>query len=236
MGSNKSGVAAVQTVVKSAMWTVLALALCAGPQAATAGELTGSVKYLGTRKPGAALEVPRDTQACGTSVPDESLRLDAIVYIENPPATEKRRTEEVSLNQSGCRFVPHVLAMQRGQKLITMNSDPILHNAHALAGKKTSFNLAYPIRGLKVPLEISDSGLLRIRCDAGHTWMSAWLYVFEHPFFAKTDASGAFTIKGLPDGTYELVVWHETLGTRKQTITTGGGAKAVLVEITDTPR
>ena len=52
-----------------------------------------------------------------------------------------------------------------------------------------------------------------------HGWMAAHVGVMSHPFFAVTDKAGAFSIKGLPPGTYTLEAWHETFGTRTQQVT-----------------
>jgi hypothetical protein len=49
--------------------------------------------------------------------------------------------------------------------------------------------------------------------------MGAYAGVLSHPFFAVTSADGRFSLKGLPPGTYSIEAWHETLGTRTQTVT-----------------
>ena len=53
--------------------------------------------------------------------------------------------------------------------------------------------------------------------------MSAWIAVFEHPYFAVTGDDGIFDIKNLPDGNYTLQAWHEKYGTQEQKITMKGG-------------
>ena len=42
-----------------------------------------------------------------------------------------------------------------------------------------------------------------------HPWMSGYVHVLEHPFFAVTGEDGTFTIKGLPPGEYEVACLHE---------------------------
>lgn len=58
--------------------------------------------------------------------------------------------------------------------------------------------------------------------------MGARVGIFAHPWFAVTDARGAFELTGVPPGDYVIVAWHETLGTRKGrvTVTAQGSAEA----------
>jgi hypothetical protein len=44
--------------------------------------------------------------------------------------------------------------------------------------------------------------------------MRAHIAVLAHPFFAISDSNGAFTIKGLPPGEYEIEAWHERYGAK----------------------
>jgi len=93
-----------------------------------------------------------------------------------------------------------------------VNSDAVLHNVHAVATGPTPatvFNLAMPFKGQKLPIPMRKPGLMKLQCDAGHTWMSGYIYVFEHPYYAVTDEKGAFTIKDVPPGDYTVEMWHE---------------------------
>ena len=69
--------------------------------------------------------------------------------------------------------------------------------------------------------------MVRFKCDF-HGWMAAYVGVMSHPFFAVTDASGAFDLTGLPPGTYTLEAWHETFGTRTQEITIPAGGQQTV--------
>jgi hypothetical protein len=42
--------------------------------------------------------------------------------------------------------------------------------------------------------------------------MKAHWLILDHPYAAITDADGKFTIKDLPAGDHEVVVWHEGPG------------------------
>jgi hypothetical protein len=50
-----------------------------------------------------------------------------------------------------------------------------------------------------------------VKCDI-HPWMIGHVLILEHPYAALSDAKGAFTIEGLPEGTYDFRVWHESQG------------------------
>jgi len=76
--------------------------------------------------------------------------------------------------------------------------------------------------------------MVRFKCDV-HPWMSAWVGVLEHPFFAVSDAKGAYSIPNLPAGTYTIEAWHEKLGTRTQTVTVGE-TPAVALDFTFQPK
>ena len=51
--------------------------------------------------------------------------------------------------------------------------------------------------------------------------MNAWVGVLEHPFYAVSGKGGAFSLSGLPPGTYTIEAWHEKLGTQTQQVTIG---------------
>jgi hypothetical protein len=53
--------------------------------------------------------------------------------------------------------------------------------------------------------------------------MLAFVVVVPTPYFAVTDATGAFEIKGVPAGKYTLVVWHEKKDGLEQEVTVPAG-------------
>ena len=74
-------------------------------------------------------------------------------------------------------------------------------------------------------------GVIRASCDAGHGWMSAYVHIFDHPYFAVTGPDGRFEIDGLPAGSYTLAAWHEKLGRRTVQVTVpDDGAAQVALE------
>ena len=58
---------------------------------------------------------------------------------------------------------------------------------------------------------VAERRPIAVACDI-HSWMKAWIMVFDHPFFAVTGPDGSFEIKGVPAGEQHLVVWQEKVG------------------------
>jgi plastocyanin len=127
----------------------------------------------------------------------------------------------VVLDQKGCRYVPHVLGVQVGQPVEVLNSDPTLHNVHAVPMSNSEFNTGQPLQGMKrAHTFTAREVMVPFKCDV-HPWMHAYIGVLDHPFFAVSGADGSFQLTGLPPGTYTIEAWHETLGARTQTVTIG---------------
>lgn len=124
--------------------------------------------------------------------------------------------EAVVLDQQGCVYRPRVFGVMVGQPVEIRNSDPTFHNVHFISKNNGSFNIGQPRKGLKSLRVFKNPelpGTAYFKCDV-HPWMRAWVGIFDHPFFAVTGDDGAFTISGLPYGTYEVEAWHEKLGTK----------------------
>ncbi|CUT00163.1 Carboxypeptidase regulatory-like domain-containing protein, partial [Candidatus Kryptobacter tengchongensis] len=103
------------------------------------------------------------------------------------------------------------------------NSDPLLHNVHAMPKKNKPFNIGQPVKGMKSYYTFTTPEIMvPFKCDV-HPWMSAYAGVLDHPFFSVTDDKGGFEIKNLPPGTYTIEAWHEKLGTQTQTVTVKAG-------------
>jgi plastocyanin len=130
-------------------------------------------------------------------------------------------TSAVVLDQKGCRYIPHVFGVQVGQPIEILNSDPTLHNIHALPKTNQEFNTAQPIQGMKTTHTFTakeNDVVVPFKCDV-HGWMNAYVGVLDHPYFAVSKPDGSFSIANLPPGTYAVTAWHERLGTQTQNIT-----------------
>ena len=54
---------------------------------------------------------------------------------------------------------------------------------------------------------LNETGIVELTGGAGRFWMRAFLFVSEHPYFARTDENGDFVLEQVPDGEYELALW-----------------------------
>jgi plastocyanin len=134
----------------------------------------------------------------------------------------------VEIDQHGCRYVPHVLGVMKGQTVKILNSDGLLHNVHALPKVNKTFNMAMP--GTRTEAEVTfdqAEEMFKIKCDV-HPWMGAYVQVMTHPFFDVTADDGQFELANLPAGSYEVEVWHERLGTKTLTAEVADGQSVEL--------
>lgn len=125
--------------------------------------------------------------------------------------------EPLVMDNSGCRFEPHVMVVPLGAELKIKNSDETSHNIHTYSKRSSAINKTIP-PGSEVKLVIKRAESFAVKCDI-HPWMKGWVFVTDAPFVAITEADGSFKLEGLPPGEYEAKLWHETLGRHTRTIT-----------------
>ncbi|HTL27674.1 MAG TPA: carboxypeptidase regulatory-like domain-containing protein [Tepidisphaeraceae bacterium] len=152
----------------------------------------------------------KDTFLFGKNGDKETLQ-NVLVYVSkgledkefDPPK------KSVELNQVGCMYSPHVVAVMVGQKLEVKNSDETLHNVMSSPRENPPFNFGQPVAGQTNDLTFAQPEMkINTKCFM-HPWMSAYIHVLPHPFFAVTGEDGTFKIEGLPPGEYEISVLHE---------------------------
>jgi hypothetical protein len=113
--------------------------------------------------------------------------------------------------------------MRTGQSLVASNSDPFLHTVRAQPQQNPPFSIAQPTVERGTPLKTPQAPeVFKIQCDV-HRWMSAWVAVFDHPYFAVTGDDGSFKLPVLPPGKYTIRAWHETLGTQEREVNVEAG-------------
>ena len=155
---------------------------------------------------------------------------DVFVYVksglEGKKFTLPIGTEPV-LDQVGCLFEPYIMGVMSGQRFKIRNSDSTLHNVHSLSGKEgNSFNFAMLGKSRDSERSLLLPELVTVKCDV-HSWMFAYIRVFDHPFFALTGKDGKFKISHLPPGKYTLEAFHRKAGSVTKEVTVGGGIHEV---------
>ena len=209
----------------------------AAPAAALgASTITGAVKYEGAAEKPRVVRMDSDP-LCMPEGPTTSEVLmvgpgnglqNAFVYVKDGlgDRTFPAPQTPVVLDQRGCKYHPHVFGIQVGQSVEIVNSDPTLHNVHAVPKANGEFNFGQASKGMKSSRKFDKPEVMvPFRCDV-HGWMAAYGGVVPHPYFAVTNADGTFEIKGLPAGTYTVEVWHERLGTQTTKVTVDGKSSA----------
>ena len=134
-------------------------------------------------------------------------------------------SEAAVLDQDGCVYVPHVVAVQTGQSLEIKNSDGLLHNINARPTNQRGFNISQPTNMSMSRTFSAPEIMIPVECDV-HGWMEAYIGVTDHPYFAVTGEDGSFTIANLPPGDYVIETWHEEYGTQTQNVTVPASGEA----------
>lgn len=213
--------------------TALALAagtaaLVGGPVPVTAqggGTIEAEVKYAGAPVV-EKIKVNKDTQKCGTEAVIEKVAVGpnrglANAVVSVPTAKGAARTVKGVLDQQGCKFVPHVVAMTPGEIEIK-NSDDILHNIHTYSTANPPINKAQPKFKKVMTEKFEKPEIVKVTCDV-HSWMLGWVAVMPTPYFGVTGPGGTAKIENVPPGKHTVEVWHETLGKQSKEVEVRAG-------------
>ena len=163
------------------------------------------------------------------AVDEQAGLANVLVYVaDNLPEGPYPPAAPPVIDQQGCRYTPRVAGIMVGQDLKVLNSDGLLHNVHSLSEVNRPFNRAMPAAIKQATFSFTDEeSAFRIKCDV-HPWMSSYVAVFNHPYFAVTGPDGSFEIPGLPAGTYTIEAWHERLGSQRSGVTLLDGLTATV--------
>jgi plastocyanin len=144
------------------------------------------------------------------------------------PPLQAARKEVLQKNKA---FTPHVLAIPVGTTIVFRNAEnetdnPIYHEVFSLSPRFDTGN--YGAGGTKEET-FDRPGVVQLLCNL-HASMLGFIVVVDTPYYAQADSTGAFSIKGVQPGEYDVEAWHENASQpTRQKLTVGReGAKLAL--------
>jgi len=205
---------------------------------ATVGSVAGSVKLEGAAPKPRPINMAAEPSCAAlhkTPQLDESVVVgdgnalaNVVVYVSDGLGSRTFDTPKspVTMDQKGCIYSPHVVAMMAGQTVSVTNSDKTTHNIHPVPKFNSEWNKSQP-PGAPAIEEVfgREEIAIPVKCNV-HPWMKSYVAVFKHPYFFVTGKDGTFTLKDLPPGTYALTAWHEKYGASAPVSVTLGAKEA----------
>ena len=205
---------------------ILIITALASAFAAQAADIVGTITLNGTPPPEVPYTPLMNDATCGAMYktaptthfyavgPNHELA-DVIVSLKDVTGKSTGASQSsVTLDQKGCLYVPQILAIQTGQKLVVKNSDSCIHNVHCVpdvAGNPESNQVQMP-GGPDLDYTFAKPEMfMKFKCDV-HPWMFAWVSVFDSPYYNISDKDGKFVIKNVPPGKYTVEADHRKLG------------------------
>jgi plastocyanin len=193
---------------------------------ATAASVSGTVSFAGTAPKGVKIDMSQDPACKGmnmaeTVIADGNKLANVFVYVKDGLGTRTFDVpkDPITIDQSGCKYHPHVLGVMAGQTLKIVNSDPTTHNIHPTPADNREWNESQPPQAPALEKTFArEEIMLPVKCNQ-HPWMKMYVNVVKTPFFAVTGADGKYEIKGLPPGEYTLAFVQEKLGEQTQKVT-----------------
>jgi len=193
--------------------------------ASAANSLTGKFIYDGTPPERKKLVVEKDVECCGKhDLRDETLIVDekgglANVFLyfvsRDMPVTEAAKATlatPVVLDNLDCVFKPRCLTITVGQKFEIINSDPVPQNVAFSPRGDTPANIVLPVDGKATyTFTRRQTSPVFIACNY-HPWESGYILPRETPYACVSLADGTFRIENLPEGKWEVQLWHEKVG------------------------
>ncbi|GAB3260654.1 hypothetical protein [Chitinimonas naiadis] len=151
--------------------------------------------------------------------------LETVVYAEPVGGKLTKGKMTGVIDQVNKEFTPLVNVVQVGTAISFPNKDNIRHSIYSFSPAKR-FELKLYSGTPSNPIVFDKEGQVVLGCNI-HDWMVAFLLVVDTPWFAKTDAKGKVVLTDLPNGDYELKVWHpyQTAAAASQKVKIGAGAE-----------
>ncbi len=211
---------------------------------AFAGNITGTVMYEGDAPARPALTATKDQHCIDavTGTKSEALIVskgkgikNVVIYARVRGAKPTVPDKNPVMDQKGCAYYPHVLAIVAGSTVDLTSSDPVAHNVHSHAKKNEAINYQIPQPGKVIPHKVAKAEEIKFTCDI-HAWMTGYIVAVPNNFFTvtgyknadgtwissddyeKSADAGAYSIAEVPAGRVRVIAWHEELGSANKTV------------------
>ncbi|MBZ5696819.1 MAG: carboxypeptidase regulatory-like domain-containing protein [Acidobacteriia bacterium] len=200
---------------------------------ATAASITGTVTLDGTppafkpidmnASPACAAANPAPVVPPIVVVGENGALANVVIFVKDGLGNYRfdAPSDPAILGQKNCMYEPHVSALMTNQPFQIQNNDPTMHNVHPLPKHNRQWSTSQPAGSAALKSTFGRPEFaMPILCNV-HPWMRAFVFVFDHPYFAVTSKTGRFELKNLPPGTYTIEAWHENYAAQDQTVTIG---------------
>jgi hypothetical protein len=201
------------------------------------GEIRGKVTYEGTPPKYRPLDMVNEPTCAKhyttpqlpenvVAGPDNGLK-NVVVYISAGIQEESPPTQAALLKQWGCRYMPHVLAVETNQEIWVQNEDSVAHTVHPMARINKEVNRSQPPGTPPLVIKYDKPEVIRVKCEL-HPWMRGIFVVLKNSHYSVSDGSGSFSLPNLPPGKYTVKAWHEQFGEQSQVVSISSGEKKEL--------
>jgi RNA polymerase sigma factor (sigma-70 family) len=139
----------------------------------------------------------------------------------HPKLAAKGEEHRVTANPTG--LSPRIVAARTGDYVTFDNPTPVAFNVQydrnaplrePKMGEAEPFNVLLPAGRAHSTKPLSPTRIGDRFHDNIHSWITGYVWTFDHPYFAVTDDRGNFTIPDAPAGDWRLMIWHEKVGWR----------------------
>jgi len=149
------------------------------------------------------------------------------------PTRPAARPVETQIDQIDRQFVPHVLVVPAGSKILFPNSDSVRHQVYSFSPAKR-FSLPLYRGKPYPPVEFDRNGVVTLGCNI-HDQMRAYVFVVEAQYYGRTDSAGTFKAQDVQPGAYTVQIWHplarDTRPLIEQQITVGAADTHLTLRI-----